>query len=291
MLWLVQQPPLSKHAGCDGWVMCGTLTYCTLDESHVSLSPLQTNTCHCDMGAFSQRCRRGRAAAGTLLPLLLSWPVLPLHDDFYGSTDHAGVGMRPWKSPCCHWGRRRPFFCPFCSHHRRLASKRLLIWFGCFIRSRESDDGISASDRWFIPSPAQLQMEFCSWPRSHTPFIKSLSSIDLCQCVWAAPLSHMTHQFSGGPVVFSRSGWKDLRMNGWNCKRRAFRWHFPAPALSALRTKSVTRRCSPCRRFVARPVPEPRPPTKPFPLAARGGGWGLRRWWTKLKRCDSKRKS
>lgn len=106
-------------------------------------------------------------------------------------------------------------------------------------------------------------MEFCSWQHSHTPFIKSLSSIDLCQCVWAAPLNQITQQFSGRPVVFNQPGWKDLSMNEWNCKWRAFLWHFPTSALSALRTKSVTWRCSPCWRYVAHPVSE----TPPHPQA------------------------
>lgn len=74
MLWLVQQRPLSKHAGCDGWVMWGTLTYCTLDESHVSLSPLQTNTCHCDMGAGEEQ-KKGPSSSsrGQYFPYMMTF--------------------------------------------------------------------------------------------------------------------------------------------------------------------------------------------------------------------------
>lgn len=53
------------------------------------------------------------------------------------------------------------------------------IWFWCFIRLTDLDDGILASQLSFIFSPSQLQMGFCSWQHSHTLFIKSLSSIDL----------------------------------------------------------------------------------------------------------------
>lgn len=112
--------------------------------------------------------------------------------------DHVGVGRRPWTSPwrvfliwCCHSGTRDNFY------HPQLSTKRPPIGFCCFIRLRDLDYGILASGCWFISSPCVIQMEFCSWKHTHThmhtSFIKSLSSIDLGQCIQVSSVKPVIH--------------------------------------------------------------------------------------------------